>query len=102
VSERPLGSPLARWQAPRSEVLTNRRHEAIACDLFDRYLLSLLDGKQSHADLIEKLIQASESGQLVVTDDQRQPRSGNDARPVFEKALPVTLNRLARQALLVS
>jgi SAM-dependent methyltransferase len=102
VSERPLGSPLARWQAPRSDVLTNRRHEAVACDVFDRYLLSLLDGNRSHADLIELLVQASESGQLVVTDEQRQPRSGNDARPVFATALPETLSRLARQAFLVS
>jgi methyltransferase-like protein/SAM-dependent methyltransferase len=102
VSERPLGSPLARWQAPRSDVLTNRRHEAIACDLFDRYLLSLLDGNRTHADLIELLVQASESGQLVVTDDQRQPRSGNDARPVFATAVPATLHRLVLQALLVS
>jgi methyltransferase-like protein/ubiquinone/menaquinone biosynthesis C-methylase UbiE len=101
ISERPLGSSLARWQASRSEVLTNLRHEAIACDVFDRYLLSLLDGTQSHAELIERLVQAAAQGQLVVMDDERRPKLGEDARVAFATALPETLARLAKRALLV-
>ena len=52
VSERPVASPIVRWQAVRQPNLTNLRHEPLRLD--DPHalaMLALLDGTRTHHDL---------------------------------------------------
>ena len=101
-SERPLGGPLARWQAARSEIVTNRRHEPVRLDSFDRHVLSLLDGQLTTEALLDRLTQAADEGQLAVMDAEQRPQSGEAARKALAEALPAALDRLAYSALLIA
>ena len=52
ASERPLASPVARWQARRGRTLTNLCYQPLQIpEGPPRALLALLDGKLDHADL---------------------------------------------------
>jgi methyltransferase-like protein/2-polyprenyl-3-methyl-5-hydroxy-6-metoxy-1,4-benzoquinol methylase len=54
VSERPMASPIARWQAQHNQpTLTNLRHEALNLAGLERYLLPFLDGHRDQASLLE-------------------------------------------------
>ncbi len=56
VGERPLASPLARWQATRRDHLTNLRHETVKIgDATARQLLALLDGSRDRGQLAAAL-----------------------------------------------
>ncbi len=100
-SAHPLAGPLARWQAARTEIVTNRRHEPVRLDSFGRHVLSLLDGQQNSAMILDRLAQAADEGRLVVMDAEQRQQSGEAARKAFAEALPPALDRLARAALLI-
>lgn len=51
VSDYPLASPLARWQASRGCRVTNQRHENVLLGPAEKALLGQLDGRQSRQDL---------------------------------------------------
>ncbi|MES2469601.1 MAG: class I SAM-dependent methyltransferase [Verrucomicrobiota bacterium] len=51
VSDFPLASPLARWQASRGCRVTNQRHENVLLGPAEKALLDQLDGRQRRADL---------------------------------------------------
>lgn len=56
AGERPVASPVARWQARRQESITNLRHEMMAIqDPAARQLLALLDGTRTRAELAAAL-----------------------------------------------
>jgi methyltransferase-like protein/2-polyprenyl-3-methyl-5-hydroxy-6-metoxy-1,4-benzoquinol methylase len=55
VSSCPLASPLARLQSQRTEVVTNLRYETFVLDKTTCLLLSLLDGKRDHQQILFQL-----------------------------------------------
>ena len=84
AGERPVASPLARWQAQQSPVVTTLRHTLVELDdAADRCLLLLLDGTRNRGALMERV----------------RDVSGDD--PVTAESLEVRLGRLAKEALLL-
>jgi methyltransferase-like protein len=68
VSERPLASPLARYEAERGSLVTNQRHRVL--DLKDdvtRFLLVHLDGRNDRAALVRLLEEEARDGSLRLT-----------------------------------
>jgi SAM-dependent methyltransferase len=56
IEERPIASPLARWQAQRGNEFTNLRHEPVRVeDPVARQVLRLLDGSRNRQQLIDAL-----------------------------------------------
>jgi SAM-dependent methyltransferase len=51
VSDFPMASPLARWQASRGFRVTNQRHENVLLGLAEKALMERLDGSQSRREL---------------------------------------------------
>ena len=51
VSDFPMASPLARWQASRGFRVTNQRHENVLLGPTEKALLERLDGGQNRLDL---------------------------------------------------
>jgi methyltransferase-like protein len=87
--DRPLASPLARWQAQRGALVTNLRHTTMELDdVVDRYLLLSLDGQCDRAALIGGLREFLHS-------------RGEPPESLTAEALDVRLERLAKQALLL-
>lgn len=102
VSDKPAASPLVRWQARRSEVVTNRRHEPVRLQSFERSLVDLLDGTRTQAELIDVLATAAGQGRLTVTQNQQRVVGYDDAKRALALAVPESLTGLARWALLIA
>jgi methyltransferase-like protein len=100
-SERPAASALARRQAGRRPVVTNRRHEAVQLDAFDRHVLQLLDGTRSVAQLVEHLAASAAAGQMMAVENN-QPVPPERLRQFLNNSLRQSLNRLAENAFLVA
>jgi len=72
AGERPVASPLARWQAARGTPLTSLRHITIATDGdLERRLISMLDGTRTRANLaaeLASLFSADKSTEDLLTE----------------------------------
>ena len=100
-SERPRASPLARRQAESSEMVTNRRHETVGLDYFQRLTLRYLDGQHDRAALVSALHDLVEDGTLAIHDSGARVAGGARARQLVAEAVESNLPMLARLALLV-
>ncbi len=102
VSERPEASPLARRQAGKGRVVTNRRHESIQLDEFKRQLIILLDGENTREMLVEKVLKLVSDGLLVVLKDKNMAKQFGQQREMVVSAIDKSLQDMSRSALLVS
>ena len=68
LSERPVGSPLARLQARTGTTVANVAHQSVELSPFDRLILLHADGSQRRDELVEFIAQAFASGELVQND----------------------------------
>lgn len=102
VSERPVASPLARWQARLGGRVVNLRHERVNLDEVSRYLLPLLDGRHGRQALLETLEELRARGALGVQREGRAIVGNSEARRVLEQEIELNLNWLARAALLMA
>jgi methyltransferase-like protein/2-polyprenyl-3-methyl-5-hydroxy-6-metoxy-1,4-benzoquinol methylase len=69
ASDKPLVSPLARWQARRSEVVSTLHHRSLKLSgPIQRGILALLDGTRDRATLRADLLQVFASGTLDLLD----------------------------------
>jgi hypothetical protein len=69
LSERPIASPLARYQAGLGPTVTNLRHEGGQLNEFSRLVLRQLDGRRDRAAIIEVLRQSQKEGQPAPGDE---------------------------------
>jgi len=100
VSERPVVSAYARYQARMGDRVANLRHERVHLDALSRLLLPLLDGTRTRDDLASTLEDLATRGALRLPDWEGQ---GDPAqrRVRLCSELDSTLEWLARAALLV-
>jgi hypothetical protein len=102
VSEKPVASPVARFQAQNNARITNLRHERVRLNEFDRYLLRHLDGRHDRAALVEALAAGPVAeGMLVIQQDGDPIENAERARDVLADGVEKSLRWLARAALLV-
>jgi SAM-dependent methyltransferase len=105
VSDRPLASPMARYQAALGETVTNLRHEAGRLDEFGRMVLRHLDGTRDRAEILGLLRASRFVDRPVPTTPVSAPSCDAPApRPdrVLEAELDRCLETLARYAFLMS
>jgi methyltransferase-like protein len=95
ISERPVASPVARWQAQRDARITNLRHERVKLDPISYHLLPYLDGRRDCVALLDVLEAWAAQGTIEVQRDDEPLRC------VLVEVLNAKLDRLARAALLV-
>jgi hypothetical protein len=101
VIERPTATLFTRTLAGRSSSVTNRLHESIPLDDFERRVLCGLDGTRDRAALAALLTEQVLSGDLVMHQDGSRLVEAAGVRQVIEAALPETLKALSRRALFV-
>jgi methyltransferase-like protein/2-polyprenyl-3-methyl-5-hydroxy-6-metoxy-1,4-benzoquinol methylase len=102
VSERPVASPLARFQAQSNGQVTNLRHERVRVDEFDRYLLSRLDVNHDRSALVKSLMAGPVTeGFLIVQQDDEPIEDSAEIEKVLATELEKRLRWLARAALLI-
>jgi methyltransferase-like protein/cyclopropane fatty-acyl-phospholipid synthase-like methyltransferase len=99
---KPTAFPLARVQASRGPVVTNRRHEVVRLNDLDRHLVPMLDGTNDRAALIEKLTAIAQGGQLNVQKDNMTIYDPNEIKQALTSVMDQALLNVARMALLVA
>ncbi len=102
ATNRPLGSPLARYQAARSKRVTNLRHELIELSELGRQVLSRLDGRQEREQILATLLDLV-TNQVLRLERNGQPiNDPQEMRDPLGVALDQALAVLARSACLVA
>jgi methyltransferase-like protein/cyclopropane fatty-acyl-phospholipid synthase-like methyltransferase len=102
VSERPVGSPLARMQcANDARVITNLWHRIVDLNVLDRLVLCHLDGQRDQAGLLSILEELAQKELLVIQHEGQPLRDLEGIRGKLRDSLGPSLRRLAGLALLV-
>ena len=103
IEERPVASPLARWQAGHGNFVTTLYHNTMYLeDALAKQLLGLLDGTRDRAQLVEELAPVAGTqgwGKLPTGQPITDPRQ---LRIFIAAELESNLLKLARAGLLVS
>jgi methyltransferase-like protein len=103
ASERPIASPLARWQIQQDTVVTNMRHINVEVeDELGKQLLLLLDGTRDRPALLEDLGAIVKSGGALLEENGAPVRDPKRAQELLVKGLEASLGNLARLALLAA
>ena len=100
ISERPVASPVARYQAKSSDRVVNLRHENIVLTTTDRHILTLLDGRRDRAALMDALVGMVETGQIQIEVEGRPVRDEQQLRSVLVGLIDASLKRLASVGLI--
>jgi hypothetical protein len=100
AGHRPLASPLARWQARRSDVVATLHHRTLKLsNAIHRGLLALCDGTRDRAALRADLVQVFESGVLDWIDGDGKPiRDMSVVGKAIDEELENFLTKGARSA----
>lgn len=101
ISDRPMVSPLARYQTLAGEPVTNQLHESGNVDPFVRQILQLLDGRNDRRAIVDHLTKLVMKGKLGASDLGTTPPEGEALRQHLASALENYLGQFARLALLV-
>lgn len=98
---KPVAIALARYQAGRGAVVTNRRHEVVRLNDLDKHLVPLLDGTNDRAALVEKLTAVALTGALNVQRDGLTLYDAGEITKALTSVIDQALANVARMALLV-
>jgi methyltransferase-like protein len=101
ISERPIASPLARYQAESANRVTNLRHEPTTLPELERRLLLNLDGTRGRPELLDILLRLVHRGDLTVEEHGQKVEAPVRARELLSNVLEKGLTQLAGMGLLV-
>ena len=103
VSERPIASPLARFQLQHDTVVTTLRHQTLRIeDDLGRHLVMLLDGTRDRATLVHDLGVLVRSGATTLMRAGKPVSDLQEALQHLADELEANLTTLARLAMLVA
>jgi methyltransferase-like protein len=101
ISERPMVSPVTRWQSGNAVYVTNVYHERIELEDFSRVVLGYLDGRHSRDDIVEKMIEHYKEGGFKVTLKDKGEAPSSQVPRLLKKDLEGRLQAIALSALLI-
>jgi SAM-dependent methyltransferase len=100
AGERPVASPMARYEARVGPVVTNLYHQATPLDESRRRLLGLLDGTRDRAALVGELARLAADGRLAQGERGAPAAEAASLDRLLAERLEDDLAWLARAALL--
>lgn len=95
ISDKPIGSPFARFQAKAGARVTNLRHERVDLDAVSHIVLQCLNGGHHRESLVDILMTLIEKGAIRIQQE------GDDERDKLLEEVDRSLSWLAAVALLV-
>jgi len=102
AGEKPLASPLARYQVrTRTKVSTLRQGNVEISGALEKYLLQLLDGTRTRAQLVAHLMPMTEAGPIFLEEQGQQVRDPRRREEMLGTKLDENLRKLGRLALLM-
>lgn len=102
VSERPKSCALVRLQASRGSAVTNRRHDRVMLDSFDRHMLPLLNGDRDQTAIVAALERCVAGQSLIVNFEGRIVSDPAELQKVLAREVSSKLEDYARKALLIA
>jgi methyltransferase-like protein/2-polyprenyl-3-methyl-5-hydroxy-6-metoxy-1,4-benzoquinol methylase len=102
VSERPVGSPLARVLAVKDQPLPNVWHRSVLVSPIHRQVLRLLDGSRAAGDIVEALCELVRTGDFALQKDDQPVREPDLVRQAARASLASLLRDLADSGLLIA
>lgn len=102
ISSHPVASPIVRWQALRSNILTNLQHHGVILDdKLSCQLLPLLDGSRDHAKLCADLSELMAPQLPIAIPDGTVLLDTHTLHRYLTDTLETSLQKFARLALLI-
>ena len=102
ISERPIASPLARWQVRRGPNVSSFRHLPLKIeDPLGREVLRLLDGSRDRTALLKDLGETVKTGSMPIYYEGKSSVDLQKALEILPAQLDVSLASLVRLGLLV-
>ena len=86
LPEKPDSPPVARYQAARGDLVTNLFHQSLDLEPLDRFVLALLDGTRTRADVEAAVAAAVAEGRLAPTASGKAAEEGEEAKDAAELA----------------
>ncbi|MCV6638474.1 class I SAM-dependent methyltransferase [Candidatus Albibeggiatoa sp. nov. NOAA] len=106
ISERPVASPLARWQLKNQKPMANLQCKTGEIDGLTANVLLHLDGERTADDLVKMLSEQVDKGQLQVQIDESKLQPNQTKEQAIHNTLVAAVNNIlaniAKNALLVS
>jgi methyltransferase-like protein/predicted O-methyltransferase YrrM len=102
ISERPVASKLARYQATYSTWLTNQRHERVDVNPVSRVILSYLDGTNDRPAIVAKLTGHVIKGELDMQQGGKPIADPDEIGRHVAAALDRVLASMAARCVLVA
>lgn len=101
--DKPKASKLIMYQVSNTSNtwVTNLRHEVLAINLFEKYALKYMDGKNDRKNIIELIIKHMDSGEIVLSRDDKKIEDHDEIRKELEAFLEPTLAKFVANAFLV-
>lgn len=101
VSERPMASPLAAYQADHNLPIVNQRHESIEVDPVSKELLKAMNGNRDVEAVLRCLIEKGSAGTFIL-EKNGAPLSGEgNIKHALEGAIAGLMQNLANMAFLI-
>ncbi len=98
--QRPLASPLARWQAAQGKVVVDLEHRSVQLDGISAAVLAMLDGNCDRAGMCDAIMDRIRAGQLKL---EALPDGGREApRAEIDRIIGEVLDVLANLHLLMA
>ena len=101
VSTKPEALVVARLSADTTAYVPNLRHRQIMISDFDRLVIRQLDGQKTIPEIVENLVQSVVQGQFTIQQNGLPVKDSAIVRPLMQKSLEPSLQRLMRAGLLV-
>ena len=99
-SETPEGLPMARLLARTGPAVPNLRHRLTTLGEFDRLVIRQLDGVRTRPEIVDALLKAVVAGEFHLNQNGVPLTDPAQIRPILERSLPPSLDRLNTGGLL--
>ena len=101
ISQYPVTSPLARFQAQSGLSVTNEHHASKKLDYVIQRIILLLDGNNDVKAIGDKLLQMTETGELVFKKDNEAIIDREMIKNIIDDKLEPNIENLAKTAYLI-
>jgi methyltransferase-like protein/protein-L-isoaspartate O-methyltransferase len=101
LSERPLASQIARYQAATDVLVANQRHERAELGGLSGVIIGYLDGEHDRQQILDKLVEMVTTGQIQLQVDGESMDNQQVTRQLLSEELDSSLRWLAYSALLI-
>ena len=101
ISDKPVASALARYDAERGNHVINELHEIINIDNISHHILPLLDGSNDIESIIEKLLELAGDDKINIKKDEKPITDRDQLRPILKAQTEIILREFARTGILI-